>query len=127
MFSVDTIQFDFPCDIERNSHIEESGNSGMMLNGNIKKDPIATYLSYTVTLVVPLTATHRTEYTRLYEILTNPVAEHTFIFPYNQTTITFKGFVSEIQDKLFRQENNANIWRGTSFTVEMTEPIKIAE
>lgn len=127
MFSVDAVPFTFPCDIERTSTIEESDNSGMMLNGNIKKDPIATYLSYKVTLVVPLTDTHRVTYTRLYEMLNSPVPEHTFVFPYNQSTIEFKGFVSSISDKLFRVENNANIWRGTSFEVQMTEPLKVAE
>lgn len=125
MFYIDAVPFDFWCDIERTSKIEESDNSGMMLNGNIKKDPIATYLTYDVTLVVPLGQENL--YSTLYEIITNPVKEHTFVFPYNQNTIEFKGFISTVSDRLFRQKDNVNIWRGTKFTVEMIEPLKVAE
>lgn len=125
MISIDGMTFNFPFDVERTSTIEESDNSGMMLNGNIKKDVIGTYLSYKITLVIPLGSESR--YTTLYELLNSPVPEHTFILPYNQDTITFKGFVSSISDKLFRQENDVTIWRGINFTVEMTEPLKVAE
>lgn len=118
MITIDGVEWDFPCDIERESEITASELSGMLLNRNYFNDPIATYIRYTVTMAIPVTKMN--EYAELYEILSDPVAGHTFTMPYNTGTKTFNGRVEVVSDNYYK-----GIWRGTQFTVISNEPIKV--
>lgn len=120
MFNVDGYAFNFPCSIERSVKIESSSNSGLLLSKKYFNDVIASYLSYTVKVAVP--QGKESDYSRLFSILSEPKAEHYWVFPYNQTTISFNGKVDSVSDKYFRQINGKNIWRDISFTVTATEP-----
>lgn len=123
MFTVDGMQWTFPCDIERVSEITASEISGMLLNKNYFNDVIGVYLSYTVTIVVPFGSMGT--YTSLYEILTSPVDSHSFTFPYNQTTVSFSGRVRSISDVYRRMPDGSAHWRGIKFTVISNEPNKV--
>lgn len=121
MFYVDGTNYNFPCDVERTVNIQSSDNSGYLLDNTYHNDPLATYITYTVTLAIPIGK--ESEYSELYELLAMPVAEHSFVFPYNQSTISFRGRIATISDKYYREENGVNIWRGTSFEVTSNEPL----
>lgn len=122
MFSVDGLQWTLPCDIERTSEMTASEISGMLLNKQYFNDVIGTYLRYTVTIVVPFGGER--EYTRLYEVLTDPVDAHSFVMPYNQGSITITGRVEHISDIYRKLPNGQIFWRGISFDVISNTPTK---
>lgn len=123
-FRVDLSDYDMPCSIQRKVDVKSSSLSGDLLDGSYFNDVIGTYLSYDVTVAVP--AGQETTYDALHDVLTNPDnnAEHDFEFPYGQGTKAFRGRVESVSDKLYRQEGTVNIWRGISFSVTSTEPIR---
>ncbi len=122
MFNVDGYIFDFPCDLERKVKTESSSNSGLMMSKKILNDVIASYVSYSVKIVVP--QGQEDKYTRLFNLLSTPAEERVWTFPYNQGTITFYGKVDSISDKFYRTINGKNIWRDISFEVSATRPIE---
>lgn len=122
MFTVDGTQWTFPCDIERVSEVTASEISGMLLNKNYFNDVIGTFLRYTVTLVVPIG--YESDYATLYEIVTEPVDAHTFIFPYNQGEITVTGRVTDISDVYRRMADGSVHWIGIKFDVISNSPHK---
>ena len=122
MFTVDGMQWDFPCDIERTAAMTASEISGMLLNKQYFNDVIGTFMTYTVTLVVPFG--YEDEYTKIYEILTEPVDAHSFVMPYNRGNITITGRVSNISDVYKQMPNGAIHWKGIKFDVISNAPSK---
>lgn len=122
MFTVDGMQWDFPCDIDRTAEMTASEISGMLLNKQYFNDVIGTFLRYSITLVVPFGS--RDAYTQLYEILTQPVDAHSFTLPYNGGQITITGRVTQISDVYKRLPGGAVHWRGIKFEVVANAPTK---
>ena len=122
MFTVDGMQWDMPCDIERTAEMTPSEISGMLLNKQYFNDVIGTYLRYSVTIVVP--KGREDQYTRLYEILTDPVDAHSFVMPYNRGNITITGRVENVSDIYKRLMGGGRIWRGVRFEVISNTPTK---
>lgn len=122
MFTVDGLQWGYPCEIRRVSEVRASEISGMMLNGTYFTDVLGTYLKYTVKLVVPLN--DRAAFNAIYEKITDPVGHHTFTFPYNQTTVTVTAEVKQIRDVFVRLPNGGQYWKGIEFDVMSVAPTK---
>lgn len=115
MFSIDGQQWPYPCDIARTAEIRSSEVSGLMLDGTYYNDVLGTFMQYTVKLAVPFN--HRDTYAAFYEMITAPVEGHTFVFPYNNTSITITGRVENISDVYVRLPNGGVAWKGIQFTV----------
>lgn len=113
MFLVDNIQWEFPCDIERTAEIVSSDISGMMMDTRYFNDVIGTYMKYTVTIVVPFGKEN--EYSQLYQVLSDPLADHGFEFPYNESTIYFFGRITNIKDVYRKLPDGTIHWRGIQF------------
>lgn len=128
MFKVDGVRYNMFCNVERVAEIRSSELSGILMDKTYFNDPIGTYLSYTLTIVVPIG--QETYYSDLYEVLTNPVAEHEIELPYNQGTITIKGRISKVSDSYYRDSkasgNVRKMWRGTKFTITSNYPQKVS-
>lgn len=122
MITIDGIDYDFPCDLQRTVEVQASELSGMLLNKDYFNDPLATYLRYSVTMAIPLTK--MSEYEDLFDVLSDPVAGHTFTLPYGTGTKTFEGRVEVVSDN-YVKGSNGNLWRGTNFEIIGNEPIKV--
>ena len=122
MFTIDGNSWDVPCKIERISEIRASEISGMLLDKSYFNDVIGTYLSYNISLVVPLGK--ESLYSQIYEILTTPVDAHTLVVPYNQSTITLTGRVEKVSDT-YISRNGTNYWMDVSFSFISNEPNKV--
>ena len=120
MFTVDGLQWPYPCDISRNAEIRATEVSGEMLDGVYYNDVKGTYYTYTVTMAVPIG--QRDVVTNYYEKLTDPVSGHTFIFPYNQSTVTMIGRLEGVGDVFMRLPNGQKYWKGLRFTVLPNAP-----
>ena len=76
-----------------------------------------------ITVAVPVGKEN--DYASFYEAITDPVSSHTFVFPYNNTTVTVDGRVSITSDEHVRPvSSTAVLWRRTTFTVLGNTPIK---
>ena len=122
MFTVDGLQWTYPCDISRQADVRASSISGLMLNGTYFNDVLGTYLRYTIKLVVPLN--ERAAFNPIYEKITDPVGYHTFTFPYNQTTVTITAKVESVKDVFVRLPNGGQYWKGIEFDAVSVAPTK---
>lgn len=122
MITVDGVEWNVPCDIERMAEVKASDISGMLMNRLYLNDVLGTYMQYDVKLV-PVPA-QMGEYYALYEALTQPVGEHSFTFPYNGETITVTGRMSNIRDVYVRMPGGGVYWKGVRFSVIANAPSK---
>ena len=123
MFTIDNYIWPWPCAIERQAELKPSEISGLMLDRSYFNDLIGTYMQYTVSIAVPLNS--RDEYTRIYELLTDPVDGHAFVFDYNQGTVQITGRVNGVvADTFVRLSNDGRYWRNIHFTVTANHPTK---
>ena len=122
MFTVDGMLWDLPCDIERKAEMQTSEISGMLLDKHYFNDVVGTFLSYSITLVVPFGK--ETQYARLYEVLTEPVDGHSFVLPYNRGNITITGRVTNISDVYKPMPDGSVHWKGIRFDVISNAPNK---
>lgn len=122
MVVIDNIRWDVPCDITRTAEMQASEISGMLLNRNYFNDVIGTYMTYDITMAVP--TTKMDEYARLYDVLTDPVASHRFVLPYNAGTIELEARVESVQDVYVYVTRAKQYWRGVSFSVIANHPTK---
>lgn len=122
MFTVDGMQWSYPCDIDRVAEMQASDISGLLLNKQYFNDVIGTFLKYTVTIVVPFGKEN--DYVRLYNVLTDPVDAHSFSLPYDQGSISITGRVTDISDVYRKLADGSVHWRGIKFTVISNSPTK---
>ena len=122
MFSIDGTEWNMPCQIQRQAEMKASDISGMMLDKSYFNDVIGMFLTYTVTIVVPLGKEN--VYSELYEILTDPVDAHVCVLPYNQTTVQITGRIETVSDDYYREVNGHKVWRHTTFTITANHPTK---
>ena len=122
MFTIDGMLWNVPCKIDRTAEIKASEISGMLLNKQYFNDVIGTYLSFDISLAVPRNRVP--DYTKLYEILTDPDDAHTITVPYNEGTITITGRVEQVKDTFIRVNKVSNYWHGISFSFISNAPTK---
>ena len=122
MITIDGYEWPIPCDIDREAEVTPSEISGMMLDKSYFNDVIGTYMRYDVTLAVP--PSMESDYAALYETLTNPVDAHSFVLPYNQSTVTLTARVDRVKDVLVYTKTHKQYWRGIKFTITANHPTK---
>ena len=122
MFSIDGVQYNVKCAITREAEIKASDISGMLLDGIMFYDILGTYMSYDISLVMPLH--NRERYATLIEQLTEPVGGHAFVLPYNGATIQITGKVESPRDVWVKLESGYTYWQGLRFTVTSIAPTK---
>ena len=122
---VDGVTYTLVIGVKRRSIVTSSDNSGTLLDGTYYNDVIGTYLQYEISVAIP--AGEEDTYASLYEVLTNPVAYHDFVFPYNNTSVLVRGRVSDVGDA-YMQKNSLDkvTWRQIAFTVTESLPHKTA-
>lgn len=121
-FTIDGDTWYYPFDVSRSAEIRSTDVSGWMMNGRYYNDVQGTYFSYTIKMAVPL---DKRDVVGIYfEKLVAPVGEHTFVFPYNQSTITLVGRVESVSDVFVRLYNDGQYWKGLQFTVVSNTPNK---
>lgn len=122
MFTIDGIEYNVECSIERTAEIKRSDISGMMLDGHIFNDVLGTYYSYEVRLTMPLR--NKGRYGNLIEQLTEPVEGHAFVLPYNNGTLQLTGLVVDPEDVYVTLPSGYTYWEGLRFTINANGPTK---
>lgn len=120
IWSIDGVEWNIPCTVQRSFDIEDTAASGTMLNGHKNHDVLGTYLSYNISLAVPVTMMN--DYYAVLSKLIDAVGEHMFVLPYNASYITFTAKVENLSDT-YLMGPGMNLWRGISFSVTANEPV----
>ena len=122
MFTIDGVQYNVECSIERTAEIKISDISGMLMDGHIFNDVQGTYYNYEVRLTMPLR--NKGRYGNLIEQLTEPVEGHAFVLPYNNDTIQLTGIVVDPEDVWIKLPSGYTYWEGLRFTINANGPTK---
>ena len=122
MFTIDGYEWDVSCKIKRKAEMTASDISGLLMDKSYFNDVIGTYMSYEVTVEVPVWAAAR--YAELYEMLTAPVDGHTMTLPYNDSEINITGRIQVVSDTYVGVRGGKKRWRETTFTVIANYPSK---
>lgn len=110
-------------ELTRSFQVLDGENAGRTLDGEMHRDVIGTYYNYTW----KLEPKNIEDYSELYDVLSSPDDYHTITIPYNQSTKTFKAYVTNGQDQLRRQEDGVNYWTGLSVNFIAISPNRIKE
>lgn len=122
MFTIDGLTWPYPCKIEREAEVKPSDVSGLLLDRSYFNDVLGTYMSYTISIAIPLN--DRDAYSDIYDTLTDPVDGHVFVLPYDQGELTITGRVESVSDKYVRLPDGGRYWEGTTFTMIANHPSK---
>lgn len=119
---IDGLDYDVKVQLSREADVRASDISGPMLNGVEFNDILGTYYNYTVTFRFPLY--DQSAYAALYEVLTAPVAAHSFLMPYSDTTILLTAKVEPVYDEIVEMDNGRTYWRACRFNLVSIAPTK---
>lgn len=119
MFTIDGMSWDIPCTIERTAEMTASDISGVLLDRTYFNDVLGTYMSYDVSVAVPVGQEWR--YSTLYDILTDPMDGHVMTLPYDDGEIEITGRIETVSDTLVRI-GGINHWRNTKFRCIANHP-----
>ena len=122
MFTIDGVEYNVKCSIERTIEIRESSISGMLMNRQIFRDVLGTFYSYDIKLEMPLK--NRDRYAALIELLSEPVDGHAFVVPYNNGMLALTGKADGIEDVWVKLPSGYTYWDGLRFTIEPNGPTK---
>ena len=122
MFTIDGIQYNVECSIDREAEVKLSDISGLLLDGAIFNDVLGTYMTYDIKLTMPLK--NKDRYAGLIEQLTEPVDGHVFVLPYNNGTIQVTGLVEDPADVWEKLPSGYTFWKGLKFTIRANHPSK---
>ena len=121
-FTLDDLAFDGLCELGRVAEIKQSEISGYMMDRSYFADILGTYLSYTISLKLPMY--DKEKYDQIYEILTAPVGWHTFTAAYGQDVVEIVGRVEGVNDIQQQTASGLKYWDGLSFTITGNHPTK---
>ena len=122
MFTIDGIEYNVECSIDREATVKLSDISGLLLDGAIFNDVLGTYMTYDIKLIMPLR--NKDRYSVLIEQLTAPVDGHVFVLPYNSGTIQVTGLVEDPADVWEKLPSGYTFWKGLKFTIRANHPSK---
>ena len=124
LIEVDGVSYDvINSELTRSFQVLDGENAGRTLDGEMHRDVIGTYYNYTWKLEPKTTE----DYSTLYDVLSSPSDYHTITVPYNQSTKTFRAYVTNGQDQLRRQEDGVNYWTGLSINFIAISPNRTKE
>lgn len=123
MFTIDGIEWPYPCQVNRGAEVRSSEISGEMMDGSFFNDVPGTYMHYSLRLVIPLTDIDIGN--QIYELLTEPVDGHQFVLPYNGSTIEITARLEgRVNDVYIRLSDGRQYWNGLQFAVIANHPSK---
>lgn len=98
--------------IKRSASVLDGENAGRAKSGRMIRDIVGTYYNYT--LQIETNGLNANQYDALYEVLTAPVDYRTIVVPYGQGTLTFQGYISNVEDTIKMIEGDRITWGGLS-------------
>ena len=109
--------------LKRSFAVTDSEHSGRLQNYEMFRDVIGTFYNYTLT--VEPDPDYRADYDTFYDIISAPTSFHDMVFPYGQTTISFKAYVTSGDDDykaMIQESAQINKYSGLSIQFVAKSP-----
>ena len=106
--------------IKRSFQVLDGENAGRVMTGDMERDVIGTYYNYSVE--IDSDDADPAEYDDFYEAISAPVDSHLIIVPYAQTTLEFRAYATNGEDRLDIMMDAQNRWGGLSFNFIAMSP-----
>lgn len=119
---IDGVEYKCKCDVTRGAEMSASSISGLMLDKSYFNDVLGTYLQYDVTMTFPMY--NQAKYWRLFDTLSDPYDAHSFVLPWNGSTVTVTGRVESVSDVQVEMDSGRTYWQGLKFSVIANHPTK---
>lgn len=94
--------------LTRKFSVLDTEKSGRTMTGEMYRDPVGTFYNYSMT-VSPSGADPKA-IDAFWEAISQPVESHVCVFPYGQTTITQRMYVTGGEQDLLHMRPSANTW-----------------
>lgn len=124
-FVMDGIEYNVNVmELERGFEVIDSAKAGRTQNGDMYRDPVGTFYNYTITIeqkegdIAALDA--------LWEAMSQPVDSHLCTFPYNQTTLTQRMYVTSGKQKIRNIKTSRTEWDSMSISFIAMSPRVVA-
>lgn len=85
-------------ELTRKFSVLDTNKTGRTQDGSMYRDPIGTFYNYA--LVIDGKLSDRDAYDALWDALSQPVKSHVCVFPYNQTTLSQRMYVTSGEQKI---------------------------
>ena len=95
--------------LSRSFEVKDAISASVTQGGNIYRNPIGTYYNYSMT--VREKDGDRGAFDAFWEAISKPVASHVCVFPYNQTTLTQRMYVTSGNQEIRRLHKNGAEWK----------------
>lgn len=95
--------------LKRSFEIKDAIRASETQNGNIYRLPIGTYYNYSMTIREK--DGDREAFDAFWETISKPVTSHVCVFPYNQTTISQKMYVTAGSQEINRLYADGATWK----------------
>ena len=124
MIIIDNQQFDVGVvNIKRKADFLDSEATQRLENGDMYRDLIGVYFNYDIKFE-PCTPENYEDYMNLWEKLTEPVEFHDVIVPYNNTTLAFRAYFSNVADEMMLKYKEKNYWKNLTVNFKSKAPAK---
>ncbi len=109
VFLIDGIAYNVHVtDLVRKFSVLDTDKSGRTLNGEMYRDPIGTFYNYTMTVEPKNGDTNALD--AFWEAISQPVASHLCTFPYGQTILTQRMYITSGEQPIIRMVSDKNYW-----------------
>lgn len=123
VFTLDGIAYNVSVqELKRSFSVLDSDKSGRSLNGSMVRDVIGTFYNYKMTLGT--SDLSRSSYNALYEAISAPVDSHLAVFPYGDSVLSQRMYITSGEDGLFC-DDDGNTWSGLSLNFIAMEPQRV--
>lgn len=111
--------------LKREISILDGENTERLMSGGMEFDTIGTYYNYSIDIV--RNTEDMSDYDALHQELRDPKNRKKLItIPFDQGTITYEAYISNISDTLENIKNGVNYWDGMSVKFVAVNPNEVA-
>ena len=120
-FQMDGVEYNVQViSLKRSFEVKDAIAQKIAQSGDIYRNPVGTYYHYTIG--VREKDGDREALDRFWDAISRPEASHVCVFPYNQSTITQKMYVTTGNQSIIRLYANGAAWHDITVNYKAAEP-----
>lgn len=106
--------------LTRSFSVQDTDKTGRTQDGEMYRDIVGTFYNYS--MEVAQMDNDRESFDSFWEAISRPVESHVCEFPYNQTVMTQKMYITSGEQDLISKTNNRSLWGAISLNYIAMSP-----